>query len=241
MVTTMSKPAHETSNVVYLGVGYYTLPEAARLLRMQALTVRRWLGGYSYRDDGVERHMAPLWTPMLPAHDGHIELTFRDLIELRFVNQFNEAGVGLRAIRTCLNLAREVAGDSHPFSSRRFRTDGRTIFMETIRESDKDSELLDLKQRQYVIGRVLERTFKDMDIDDAAVTRWRPYNGKASIVIDPTRSFGQPIANDAGIPTATIADAVKAEGSAKRVAYLYGVAETVVRDADSFERSLLAA
>jgi uncharacterized protein (DUF433 family) len=185
--------------------------------------------------------MAPLWTPLLPAHEGHVELSFRDLIELRFVHQFNEAGIGLRAIRACLDLAREVAHDPLPFSSRRFRTDGRTIFMETIRGSDSGSELLDLKKRQYVIGRVLERTFKDMDTDDTVVTRWRPFHGKSSIVIDPARSFGQPIADEAGIPTATIADAVKAEGSARRVAYLYGVAEPVVRDAENFERSLLAA
>ena len=241
MVVAMAKTAHITANAVPLGIGYYTVPEAARLLRMPPLTIRRWLGGYTYRTGGLVRHMEPLWKPQLPALDGHIELDFRDLIELRFVHQFNEAGVGINAIRASLKLAQEVADDPLPFSTRRFRTDGKTIFMETIRESGKESQLLDLKRKQYAISRVLERTFKDLDTDDEVVTRWRPYHGKASIVIDPTRAFGQPIADETGIPTATLADAVKAEGSSKRVAYLYGVAETVVRDADNFERSLLAA
>lgn len=236
----MAKSVPLTSSVP-LGVGYYTVPEAARLLRMPARNARRWLGGYTFRHKGVERSMGPLWVPHLPSYDGHIELDFRDLIELRFVHKFTEAGLSLVLIRACLEQARELTNDPRPFSTRRFRTDGRSLFMETIREIGKDSELLDLKKRQYAIGPVLESSFKDLVFDDDVVTHWRPLPGKRSIIIDPTRAFGQPIADEAGIPTVTLSEAVKAEGTAKRVAYLYGVAEAVVKDAETFERSLLAA
>lgn len=225
---------------VPIGIGYYTVPEAARLLRMSSRTITRWLGGYSYLDRGRKVHMERLWAPQLPQLNGHLELGFRDLIELRFVNAFVEAGLGLNTIRRCLDYARECVEDERPFSTRRFRTDGRTIFLDTLSQSG-ENELLDLKQHQYVLARVIQSSFKDLDIDSATVTRWRPFNGRSSIVIDPTRAFGQPIAARSGVPTATLADAVAAEGSIDRVVHLFDVPRDVVRDAVSFEKRLLAA
>src|SRR5882757_3049687 len=92
---------------VPLGIGYYSVPEAARLLGMPPRTINRWLGGYSYSNRGMPSVMEPLWIPQLPKVDGHIELGFRDLIELRFVHAFVKAGLGLYAIRRCLAYARE--------------------------------------------------------------------------------------------------------------------------------------
>lgn len=183
--------------------------------------------------------MPPLWTPQHPSITDHLELGFRDLIELRFVKAFIDAGVGLLAIRNCLDYARECVNDEHPFSTRRFQTDGRTIFLESIERAD-ESKLLDLKKRQYAFKQVIERTFKDLDIEDDTVARWRPYHGKKSIIIDPSRAFGQPIANLFGVPTIALADAVEAEGSIEYVAKLYDVSVGVVRDAVNFEDELKA-
>jgi uncharacterized protein (DUF433 family) len=184
--------------------------------------------------------MPPLWTPQLPAHEHHLELGFRDLIELRFVKAFMDHGLGLKTIRNCLEYARECVKDDRPFSTRRFRTDGRTIFLESA-ERTGEAELLDLKNRQYVLKQIIERTFKDLDIDNDIVVRWRPYSGKNTIVIDPQRAFGQPIASASGVPTVALADAVKAEKSFDRVSYLYDVPVSVIRDAVNFENSLRAA
>ena len=223
-----------------LGIGYYTVPEAARLIRMPARNIRRWLGGYGFVSGGKPGRMPPLWTPELPANDDHLELGFRDLIELRFVNAFALEGVDLRIIRSCLERAREEVQDPRPFSTQRFRTDGRTIFLDTLKATG-ENEVLDLKRGQFVIKAVIERTFKDLDLDNEVVTRWRPFHGKDSIVIDPQRSFGQPIAAEFGVPTVTLAEAVKSEGSVERVARQYEVSASVVRDAVRFEEYLLAA
>ena len=223
-----------------IGVGFYTVPEAARLLKMPPLNIRRWLGGYTYRKKGEAVAMPPLWEPQLPAYDHHIELGFRDLIELRVIKGFTDTGLSLITIRNCIEYARECANDDRPFSTRLFRTDGRTIFLESLRRTGEE-ELLDLKNHQYVIKKVIDRTFKDLDLSEDIVARWRPFRGKQSIVIDPQRAFGQPIATRYGVPTVTLADAVKAEGSIDRVSYLYEVPASVVRDAVSFEKFLLAA
>jgi len=184
--------------------------------------------------------MDPLWEPQLPKTNGHIELGFRDLIELRFVQAFIEVGLNLLTIRNCLNYARECVDDPHPFSTRRFQTDGRTIFLDSAKKAE-DNQLLDLKKRQYVIKRIIERSFKDLDIENEAVSRWRPFRGKSSIVIDPERAFGQPVAAKYGVPTIALSQAVLAEGSVSAVARLYEVSAGVVRDAAAYEKSLLAA
>lgn len=100
--------------------------------------------------------------------------------------------------------------------------------------------MLDLRARQYVIKRVIDRTFKDLDLSNDIVVRWRPFEGKQSIVIDPERAFGQPIASIYGVPTVVLADAVKAERSIERVTRLYDVSASAVRDAVKFEKSLAA-
>lgn len=223
-----------------LGIGFYTVPEAARLIRMPARTITRWLGGYAYTSGGKPGRMPPLWAPELPANDDRLELGFRDLIELRFIQAFVREDVDLRVIRGCLETARAAVADTRPFSTRRFKTDGRRIFLESLK-ANGESEVIDLKHGQYVIKSVIEQTFRDLDIEGDVVTRWRPFQGRSSIVIDPRRAFGQPIAAETGVPTVALADAVRAEGSAERVARLYEVPVAVVRDAVRFEEYLCAA
>ena len=235
----MQANVRQRAEVVPIGIGFYTVPEAARLLKIPARSINRWLAGYSHGDKGEQVDIPPLWTPQLPKFEGRVELGFRDLIELRFVDAFIKAGLGLKAIRRCLEYARECADDDRPFSTQRFKTDGRTIFRESLNQLG-EAELLDLKRRQYVFKEVIERNFKDLDIEADAVARWRPFNGRETIVIDPARAFGQPIATDFGVSTIALADAVKAEGSPERVARLYEVPVAVVRDAMKFEDQLAA-
>ena len=242
------------SKDIPVGIGYYTVPEAARLIRVPSLSIRRWLSGYTYATrDGERRTVPPLWTPQIPAFEKQIELGFRDLIELRFVAAFLDAGLGIQTIRRCLDHARAHVDDERPFSTRRFRTDGKTIFFEFAEraisaESDTSDlpredrqTLIDLKNRQFAFRDVIAQTFKDLDLDDDVVARWRPFRGKDTIVIDPQRAFGQPIATSSGVPTARLASALKAEGYAQRVALLYDVPVRVVRDAEKFENELAAA
>lgn len=238
-----------------IGIGLYTVSDAAVLLRIPQRNIRRWLAGYTYTSrDGSRQAMPPLWQPQLPAWDRHTELGFRDLIELRFVSAFLGQGLGIHTIRRCLEHARALVGDERPFSTRRFSTDGRTIFLSFVEEASarpdevladvpeaERARLIDLKTRQYVFRTVIEQTFKDLDLDAHAVVRWRPLNGKPTIVIDPNRAFGQPITTVAGVPTSALSDAVAAEGSEKRVAQLFNVPRAVVADAVKFERGLATA
>lgn len=225
--------------IFQLGVGLYTTLDAARLLKISAPKIRRWLGGYSYQRDGVTREMPPLWKPELEAEDGQIELGFRDLMELRFVAAFIKAGISLQTIRNCLDHARECVDDDRPFLTRRFRTDGKTIFLESAMQAG-DETLLDLKNNQYAIKDVIKETFKELDIVDDKVKSWRPFHGKNTIVVDPQYVFGQPMTAEYHIPTVTLAQAVQAEGSEKAVAEIYELPLRYVHDAVAYEQLLAA-
>ena len=181
------------ADIVPLGVGYYTIPEAARLLGTPPRNIARWLDGYSYRDaDGNAVKAAPLWRTQLPRLGDALEIGFRDLIELRFVLAFLRQNVSLNVIRRCLENARAIVGEERPFSTQSFRTDGRSIFLESLREATRaapgqdGSALVDLKTNLLVFKQVVERTFKDLDIEEGSVVHWRPYAVKPSIDIDPT-------------------------------------------------------
>src|SRR6516225_4921312 len=123
------------ADIVPIGVGYYTAAEAARLLKTKPANISRWLGGYSYRDRGGNIVTAtPLWRPQLPRLGESLEIGFRDLIELRFVLAFVKHGLGLSVVRRCLDNARKIIGQEYPFSTHSFRTDGKSIFLESLRQ-----------------------------------------------------------------------------------------------------------
>jgi uncharacterized protein (DUF433 family) len=129
--------------------------------------------------------------------------------------------------------------DTHPFSTRRFKTDGKRIFLEItdrLAPHETDAALLDLKSRQRVFQTIVEPSFVDLSFDADVASRWWLLPNKRTIVLDPERSFGQPIVAENGVPTARLAQAAEAEGSVDKVAWLFELKPNVVRDALKFER-----
>ena len=231
-----------------LGRGAYGAAEGLRLLNFSRSnapvrhvsrnTVARWLRGYDFGTDG-EHHSEPLWHPDYSNEDNLIEFSFRDLIELRFVKAFRDIGLALPTIRECYQRAAEEVQDERPFSTQKFRTDGKTIFLE-ITEGIQEAKLVDLRRRQNVFRTIVEPSLKDLEFDASAVARWFPLGiARKSIIIDPTRAFGRPIAAS-GIPTEVLSRAVTVEGSVAKVVRLYDVSSAEVKDAVAFEKRLAA-
>lgn len=236
---------------VALGRGVYSAPEALRLLNfhrsdgeparpISRQTVHRWLHGYVFESTGSRRHSAPLWKPDYANDNGELEISFRDLIELRFVKAFRDFGLSMRTIRQCFESAVAEVDDARPFSTQKFRTDGRTIFLDITRDV-KEGELVDLRSRQAVFREVVAPSLRDLEFEADVVARWYPLGERRrSIVIDPARSFGRPVVSTTGVPTMVLAGAVRVEGSEERVARLYEVPLQDVRDAVTFEMRLAA-
>lgn len=238
-----------TADREVLGRGVYSAVESVRLLNFRKndgpsrtvsrQTIARWLRGYDYRAGGEMRHSDPLWRPDYADDDGELELSFRDLVELRFVKAFRDLGLSLPTIRACFRRAVEEVKDERPFSTLKFRTDGKAIFLH-ITAGAGEGELVDLVHRQMVFRTVIEPSLRDLEFDADVVARWYPLGPRRSIVVDPARAFGRPLAAEAGVPTEVLANAAKVEGSIDKTARLYEVAPAAVRDAVEFERKLAA-
>lgn len=215
-----------------LGVGLYTPAEASRLVDVRASKIIRWLKGY--QADG--RTYEPLWRPQVDLGDDRIYLGFRDLMEVRVANAFIErAGLSPQRVRYAIEAARELIGDERPLSTARFRTDGRTVFLQFSRE-DGSAEMVDLFRSQYAFREIIEPSLKNIEFDAQGIpARWWPLGRNAHVVVDPARSFGRPIESESLVPSAILAAAAEAEGSARRAARMWNVPERSVRRAIAFE------
>ncbi|HEX4666627.1 MAG TPA: hypothetical protein VH207_08500, partial [Chthoniobacterales bacterium] len=82
-----------------LNIGLYTVPEAARLTRVSAGKIRRWLKGYDFKSGDRVHHSNAVWQGELQPVENKLALSFRDLLELRFVDAFIRTGVSWRTMR----------------------------------------------------------------------------------------------------------------------------------------------
>jgi len=212
-----------------IGVGLYTAAEASGLTGIPLLRIRRWLTGYARGPNGAQGWSDPLWTPQLPRTGKDVALGFRDLMELKFVASFIAAGITLHSIRRAQVFCRHIIGDERPFSTTRFRTDAWTTLLQ-------EPALIDLRNRKSALNRVVGFSFRDIDFGETAAERWWPMSRRSGVVVDPARNFGHPIVAEHGVPTQAIADAVTAEGSVAKVAKLFELPISAVRDALAFER-----
>jgi uncharacterized protein (DUF433 family) len=225
-----------------LGIGLYTVADAARLLHMPAGTARRWLNGYSYGDRGEQHHSAPLWpTDIAPVDDNPRGLSFRDLMELRMVHALVSNGVPLQAVRRGIEIARSEIGEDRPLSTARLKTDGVSWFLQ-VGQQTAEPRLVDLVKRrgQYGFHALIAPSFQDVDFEGIEPARWWPVGHGAGIVLDPRRCFGSPIVTEYGVPTAALALTARAEGSEAAVARYYEIPVKAVRNAIEFERGLAA-
>lgn len=221
-----------------LGIGLYTVPEASKMLSMQNQKLRRWLLGYKWKDKKSDKitETKPLWFGQYETNDDGVFLGFRDLVEARVINALVQQKISLQTIRICLNRAREILDNTHPLSTKQFKTDGKSIFLQ-ITEDVNEPELVDLKTRQGVFNAVVAPSLKGIEFDVNAASRWY-LNDKKTIVADPKRSFGQPIISDYGITTSSIFQAVISEGSKRSVASLFEIKQSLVDDVILFEQKL---
>ncbi|WP_296578734.1 DUF433 domain-containing protein [Xanthobacter sp.] len=230
------KPILAEANPSLLESGIYTIPEAAELVCADPRNVRKWVMGHG-------KTQAPLINNELGKEGEKIAISFTNLMELRFIARFLEAGVSIKHIRAILEDAKREINHPHPLATNIiFRTDGKKILMEIARKNKVN--LIDLKSKNYeMINVVLSSLKEDVKFNPKGeAISWRPRPTIApSVVVNPKHSFGRPILKESRIPTETLVQAIEAEGSIETVADIYDVPLKQVREALRFERNLRAA
>lgn len=214
--------------------GFYTVNEAARLLGMEGQSkINRWLRPTV---SGAE----PVIKRDYPKLGRKHEISFLDLVEVKFVEHFRVARISMQALRTASRNARERLGVSHPFASGgvKFQSDRKKVFLETARATG-DRELLDLMTNQVVMYDVIERSFaSDLSFDASGLARmWRPaINVAPNVIVAPAFAFGRPVISRRNVPTRVLYDSFRAHrGDARVVADWFDIEPGEVNEAILFE------
>jgi uncharacterized protein (DUF433 family) len=225
-----------------VGVGLYSYPEAARIIGISPAKLRRWAGQYRRKASGADYLSKPVISRYF--QDGQHVLTFLELVELLFVKLFRDEGVSMAVIREAAEEAVRRFDTPYPFAVKRFDTDGERIFATLQEEARDERATLELGRGQIVFDTVARPFFRKLEYRDGGdALRYWPMNRDGKVVLDPERSFGQPIDAQTGVPTRALYDAVLAgDGqSPEVVAQWFGVPVDAVQAAVNFEQSLLAA
>lgn len=171
----------------------YTIAEAARLCGLSQGQVRRW----------IQSPSPVVHTPRRVSKHGAIGLDFLDLIELRYLKAFIEAGVSWHVLRGVHERAAAMLRVDHPFATKTFLAEGHAILTRIA-----EPALLEIVADRRVFSRMVNRYLaggEGLDFDDSNMAaRWWPMGKKRLVVIDPKRSFGQPIVSTEGVPTAVL-------------------------------------
>ena len=236
--------AVETRDLV--GIGLYSVPEAARLLKVRTHKLRRWADGYAFEYRGERHYSEPIFRRDLAGTATSDLLTFADLLELLFVSRFRAEGVTMPVIRAAAERAAQIFRTNHPFAARSFATDGKVIFAilesrDAARAAAPYERLVEeLHRRQLVFPELVRPYFRKIEYGVDEAVRYWPLGRKMRIVLDPVRNFGKPIDYATGVPTFSLHAAVKAGDSMQDVAHWFDVPEEAVRQAVEYETSLTA-
>lgn len=226
--------------------GFYTAHEAARLIEVgNTRRILGWLRGYQ------DRQVGPLLARDYQSKKRRIEeLSFLDLVEVRFIEHFRELGVKVMTLRKALANAREVFQHEKPLATDHFRftakENKKDILVEKVllpaAEESHDRKLWSLITLQYEIYEVVCKrllTGLSFDTGTRVATKWVPRPDRfPEFFIDPAIAYGQPVGPSA-VPTGVLYRLWRAEGeNLDKVANWYELSVDETRRAIEFEQEL---
>lgn len=224
----------------YIGKGIYTISEASHLTGIKRETIRRWVAGYTRKNQTNQKFVTPVVSRDYAIFKDKIALSFLDLIELQFIQAFRNHNLKWSVIRKAAESAEKILESPHPFATRKLYTDTKTILLKIADES-KEISLIDLVHSQYEMDELVAPfLFECLDFTDDTVSRWWPLGKDHQIVIDPALNFGKPVIFPLNIPTETLYSAYRADQSTAIVADWYEIDESLVIKAIEFEQKRIA-
>ena len=223
-----------------IGVGSYSLRDAALLLGIPYAKLRRWAAGYWYSAADADRFSAAL----VPGQSDEIEdriLSFQELMEFAVIRFYRSEGVSMTVVRAARAKAQELFRTEFPFATRRLQTNGVGIFadLSDIEGVPHERLHLELSRSQVTHDEFVEPFFRKLDFDDdGQASAYWPLGRDKSVLLYATRSFGQPIIQRNGTPTFVLFQMREGGESVARIASWYGLSHDEVEAALEYEGQL---
>lgn len=214
----------------------YSVADAARIVRVNAATLRTWALGRNYPTREGDRR----WEPLIRAADPkHKRLSFTNLVELHVLSALRGKSVRVDRIRKATRFLRDSLGTDHPLADTDTHTDCVDVYVEYL------GQLVNASSAQATLRPIVERYLTRIDRDERGLarrlfpaTRDTEDLGPKLVVIDPARRFGRPVVSGSGIETAIIAERFHAGESARDLAIDFEIAEDAIEEAVRFETAL---
>lgn len=208
----------------------YTLPAAARHVRIPAATLRSWVCGRPYPVGEETRRSLPLIK--VPNRRPRF-LTFTNLVETHVLASMRRKHeLPMRTVRKAIKFVEEELDVVHPLATEAFKTNGVDVFVErygTLINASKDGQ----GEIKAAIEAGLTRINYEMGIalQLFPLTRADGFNQPKLIVIDPRLAFGRPVLAGSGVPVDEVAQRFQAGESAAELAGDFRVEEQMVEEA----------
>lgn len=219
--------------------GIYTLPDAAKLLRIDLRLLRRWVAGYP---------ADPVLTPNRQASGlGSLQNSgvgrdryfgFLTLIEIFTAYQLRTRGFSMQKLRRFRNELAERFETDFPFALKGLLSSRRELLKEM-----GDCALLQLGTGgQTAFEKVLQPFCEKIEFDSASklAAKLFPVGRESSIVVDPRHAFGQPVILGTNVTTEAIALRLRAGETECDLASDFDLTEQQVKEVRNFELALAA-
>lgn len=213
----------------------YSLSEAAYYLGVPTATLRSWVLGRDYPVTDGTRRFAPI---IEIADRKRKRLSFTNLVEAHVLSALRrEHAIQLPKVRKAIIYLRQQRPSPHPLADQQFETDGINLFIE------KYGQLINItKEGQLAMRSVLQSFLKRIKRDAQGMpaklylfTRRGEIGEPLAVVVDPAVSFGRPVLEGTGIPTAILAERFKAGDSPEALADDYGRPKEEIEEAIRYE------
>jgi uncharacterized protein (DUF433 family) len=215
----------------------YTLAEAARALDVPASTFATWAKGNFRRPSGGQPVSGEPVVTSFEAAPGKPSVPFVGLAEGVVLAAVRQAGMPLQRIRPALEvLAREI-GLAHALASRALYTDGAELLFDYAQhaphhEAEAAGGLVVVRSGQRVFKQVVDDYLRRIHYgtDGYAQLIRLPAYERATVLADPTRSFGQPIFGSGGARLSDVLDRFWAGDDIRTLTQEFGLPADEIED-----------
>jgi uncharacterized protein (DUF433 family) len=223
---------------VRFDVPLYTFAEAARALDVHPSTFATWAKGYVRRPTGRKAVTGDPVVTSFQAPHGEPAVPFVGLAEGMVLAAVRRSGVPLQRVRPALEvLAREI-GIAHALASRALYTDGAELLFDYAQHASREdaeaaNDLTIVRSGQRVFREVIEEYLRRIEYASDGYARLirLPAYERAAVVVDPTRSFGQPIFVHGAARLSDVLERFWAGDDIETLVVEFGVPEAEIEDA----------
>lgn len=215
----------------------YAMRDVDQLLRLPYGTARRWIDGYTVQG----RTYSPVVRMEATGDD---VVTWGEFVEARLLAEYRRGGALMINMRRSVERLRLELGAKYPLAHAHtwIQPEGR----ELVRRIQLDAKvpasylLVVARNDQLMLSHQAETFVESVDFsthitDDPVVERVFPRPDLREVVFDPQRKSGLPVISGRGIPTAVIAEQVRAGDSVASISEAYELTRSQVESAIRYE------